>query len=215
MHTSIHVNKLQHTVCMCVSLVYMMHSLEFGPDILVSSSWICLTSREMCCSRSLFCSSSWWTRAWASSRAVASALSWSFNRWTCTGGGESRDRWTDRGVGGTGRVRYRCSAQCIQKCFPGHRSENQHRYPLSEFPKHTDTPRTTPLEGHGQTLLTLQTLLACQGNQKWVPFASNIWVKITPKKTDDNRQLSALVELHLVFFLHDKHLKKCVSTSRY
>lgn len=61
---------------------HTIHLLEFGPDILVSSSWICLTSREMCCSRSLFCSSSWWTRAWASSRAVASALSWSFNRWT-------------------------------------------------------------------------------------------------------------------------------------
>ena len=65
-------------------LMYSNYSLQFGPDILVSSSWICLTSSEMCCSRSLFCSSSWWTRAWASSRAVASALSWSFNRWTCT-----------------------------------------------------------------------------------------------------------------------------------
>lgn len=37
----------------------------------------------MCCSRSLFCSSSWWTRACASSRAVASAFSWSLRRWTC------------------------------------------------------------------------------------------------------------------------------------
>lgn len=86
-----HVDKLQHMVYMCVS-----HSLVFGPDILVSSSWICLTSREMCCRRSLFCSSSWWTRAWASSRAVASALSWSFSRWTCTRSGDgSRDRWTE------------------------------------------------------------------------------------------------------------------------
>lgn len=66
--------------------IWWIHLLEFGPAILVSRSWICLTSREMCCRRSLFCSSSWWTRAWASSRAVASALSWSFNRWTCRWG---------------------------------------------------------------------------------------------------------------------------------
>lgn len=99
---------------------YVIHSLEFGPDILVSSSWICLTSREMCCSRSLFCSSSWWTRAWASSRAVASALSWSFSRWTCTGGGESRKRWTVRG--GENRERNGCSVQRIQTFSPGHRS---------------------------------------------------------------------------------------------
>lgn len=74
------------TPSMYVSMArILIYSLEFGPDILISSSWICLTSREMCCSRSLFCSSSWWTRAWASSRAVASALSWSFSRWTYTG----------------------------------------------------------------------------------------------------------------------------------
>lgn len=100
-------------VCAWASCV--IHSLEFGPDILlISSSWICLTSREMCCSRSLFCSSSWWTRAWASSRAVASALSWSFNRWTCTRGGESRgtDRWGERRRIGT-------DAQCsVYKHFP-------------------------------------------------------------------------------------------------
>lgn len=75
----------------CIWWIYL---LEFGPAILVSRSWICLTSREMCCRRSLFCSSSWWTRAWASSRAVASALSWSFNRWTCRWG--HIYRWTDK-----------------------------------------------------------------------------------------------------------------------
>ncbi len=83
----------QHT---CVHVFKLVYLLEFGPDIFVSSSWICLTSSEMCCSRSLFCSSSWCTRAWASSRAVASALSWSFNKWTCAGGGESRDYKMDR-----------------------------------------------------------------------------------------------------------------------
>lgn len=77
---------------MCVSFI-SIYSLEFGPTILVSRSWICLTSSEMCCSRSLFCSSSWWTRAWASSRAVASALSWSFNRCTYRRTCRCADKW--------------------------------------------------------------------------------------------------------------------------
>lgn len=47
-----------------------------------SSSFSCWTSSAKCCSKSLFCSSSWWTRAWASIRAAVSAAIWSFN--SCT-----------------------------------------------------------------------------------------------------------------------------------
>lgn len=50
-----------------------------------SSSFSCCTSRARCCSKSLFCSSSWWTRAWASMRAAVSAAIWSFNSCTCSG----------------------------------------------------------------------------------------------------------------------------------
>lgn len=50
-----------------------------------SSSFSCCTSRAKCCSKSLFCSSSWWTRAWASIRAAVSAAIWSFNSCTWSG----------------------------------------------------------------------------------------------------------------------------------
>ena len=49
-----------------------------------SSSWICLTSREMCCSRSVFCCSSLCTLAWASARAHTSTDSCSWSTWTWT-----------------------------------------------------------------------------------------------------------------------------------
>lgn len=61
-----------------------VHSLDVKcPADLSSSSWICLTSREMCCSRSVFCCSSLWTRAWASVRAHISTDSCSCRTWTC------------------------------------------------------------------------------------------------------------------------------------
>lgn len=51
---------------------------------LSSSSWICLTSRAMCCSRSVFCCSSLCTRASASVRALTSTDSCSWRTWTWT-----------------------------------------------------------------------------------------------------------------------------------
>lgn len=57
--------------------------LVLFPASFNSSSCTCLTRSEMCCSKSLFWSRSWCTRACASRRAAASAASWSFSRWTC------------------------------------------------------------------------------------------------------------------------------------
>lgn len=64
---------------------WFFHPLDVNwPAALSSSSWICLTSREMCCSRSVFCCRSLCTRVWASVRAHTSTESCSWSTWTCT-----------------------------------------------------------------------------------------------------------------------------------
>lgn len=81
-------HRLSHLLCPLAwgSCCSCPGSVVFGEQ--ASSSFSCCTSSAKCCSKSLFWSSSWWTRAWASIRAAVSAAIWSFNSCTCSGSKE-------------------------------------------------------------------------------------------------------------------------------
>lgn len=128
----------------------------------------------MCCSRSLFWRSSWWTRAWASSRAVASALSWSFKRWTCNRRCEgSRVCW-QAGRKGFSVMSEANLIQLTETFFP-------RLLLLSEFPKQNNAPHPSLCEDQGQTVLTLPTHFSHLRNQRCVLFAANISLMATRK----------------------------------
>lgn len=128
----------------------------------------------MCCSRSLFWRSSWWTRAWASSRAVASALSWSFKRWTCNRRCEVSRVWWWAGRNGFSVMSEANLIQLTETFFP-------RLLLLSEFPKENNAPHPSLCEDQGQTVLTLPTQFSRLRNQRCVLFAANISSMATRK----------------------------------